>query len=202
MKIIDRYIAKQLLVPIIFCSIALIFLVFMADIFDYLDEMLRHKTSLAYILKYYLLLIPETFVATISWACLLATIYVLTSFNYHNEIIAMKIAGLEITSIIRPIIFIGFFLGIISFLISDQIVPKSSIVAEQILKERIEKKKAKEKRKVFENITYYGGKNRLYYARTFYAKDSRMEDFIILWLDGKKNVKKKTVAREAKWTGN
>src|SRR3989338_11205062 len=100
--------------------------------------MLRHKTSFAYILKYYLFLIPETFVDSISWACLLATIYVLTSFNYHNEIIAMKVAGLEITSIIRPIIFIGFFMGILSFLISDQIVPITSARAEQILKEKIE----------------------------------------------------------------
>jgi lipopolysaccharide export system permease protein len=126
MKIIDRYIAKQLLIPILFCSMTLIFLVFVADIFDYLDEMVRHKTSLSYILKYYFLLIPETFVGTISWACLLATLYVLTSFNYHNEIVAMKVAGLEITSIIRPIIFIGFCIGIFSFLVSDQIVPRKN----------------------------------------------------------------------------
>ena len=202
MKIIDRYIAKQLLVPIIFCSIALIFLVFMADIFDYLDEMLRHKTSFAYILKYYLLLIPETFVATISWACLLATIYVLSSLNYHNEIIAMKIAGLEITSIIRPIIFIGFFMGILSFLISDQIVPMASRKAAEILKERIEKKRSKEERGIFEHVTHYGGKNRLYYARAFHTKEEKLEDFIVLWLDSDRNVKKKTVAREAIWNGS
>lgn len=202
MKIIDRYLMKQLLMPILLCAFMLMVLVFMADIFDYLDEMVKNKTGLFYILKYYLILSPQTFVDIIPWASLLGTIYVLTTFNVHNELTAMKVAGLEITSIIRPIIFIGFFLGIISFLISDQIVPKTSMAAEQILKERIEKKKAKDKRKVFENITYYGGKDRLYYARTFYAKDSRMEDFIILWLDGKKNVKKKTVAREAKWTGN
>lgn len=202
MKIIDRYLMKQLLMPILLCAFMLMVLVFMADIFDYLDEMVKNKTGLFYILKYYLILSPQTFVDIIPWASLLGTIYVLTTFNVHNELTAMKVAGLEITSIIRPIIFIGFFLGIISFLISDQIVPKTSMAAEQILKERIEKKKVKEKRKVFENITYYGGKNRLYYARTFYAKESRMEDFIILWLDGKKNVKKKTVAREAKWTGN
>lgn len=202
MKIIDRYIAKQLLIPIIFCSLTLIFLVFMADIFDYLDEMVRHKTSLSYILKYYFLLIPETFVATISWACLLATIYVLTGFNYHNEIIAMKVAGLEITSIIRPVIFIGFFVGILSFLISDQIVPSASRKAAEILKERIEKKKTKEERGVFENVTHYGGKNRLYYARLFHAKEEKLDDFIILWLDSDRNVKKKTVAREAVWNGS
>jgi len=201
MKILDRYLMKQLLFPILICTFTLIFLVFMADIFDYLDEMVKYKTGIFYILKYYLILVPQTFVDIIPWASLLGTIYVLTTFNYRNELTAMKVAGLEITSIIRPIIFIGFFIGIITFLIGDQIVPKTSVKAEQILKERIEKKKTKDKREVFENVTYYGGNNRLYYARKFFAKEARMEDFIILWLDGKKNVKKKTVAREAKWTG-
>ncbi len=202
MKILDRYLMKQLLFPIFICAFTLIFLVFMADIFDYLDEMVKYKTGIWYILKYYLILTPQTFVDIIPWASLLGTIYVLTTFNYRNELTAMKVAGLEITSIIRPIIFVGFFIGILCFLISDQIVPKTSVRAEQILKERIEKKKTKEKREVFENVTYYGGNDRLYYARKFYSKEGRMEDFIILWLDAKKNVKKKTVAREAKWTGS
>ncbi|MBI4373092.1 MAG: LptF/LptG family permease [Candidatus Omnitrophica bacterium] len=202
MKILDRYIIQQLLLPILICTATLILLVFMADIFDYLDEMIRHKTGFHYIVLYYLILTPETFVDVVPWACFLATIYVLVSFNYHNETTAMKVAGLEITSIIRPILLIGFSIGILSFLVSDQIVPKTSPRAGQILKERIEKKEGKEKRRVFENLTYYGGKDRLYYARAFYAKEQKLEDFIVLWLDSKKNVKKKTVAREAVWTGS
>ncbi|MBI4367836.1 MAG: LptF/LptG family permease [Candidatus Omnitrophica bacterium] len=199
MKILDRYLAKQLIFPIFFCSASLIFLVMMADIFDYLDEMVRHKTSFLFILKYYALLTPEIFVDTIPWASLLGTIYVLTSFNYHNEITAMKVSGLEITSIIRPIVFIGFLLGLSSFLISDQMVPKTTRKANEILKERIENKKTVADRKTFENVTYYGGKDRLYYARVFNLRESKLEDFIILWLDAKKNVKKKTVAQEAIW---
>ncbi|MBI1977142.1 MAG: LptF/LptG family permease [Candidatus Omnitrophica bacterium] len=201
MKLLDRYLVKQLLFPILFCSATLIFLVFMADIFDYLDEMIKHKTGIQHILIYYLLLIPETFVSTIPWASLLGTTYVLTYFNYHNEITAMKVAGLEITSIIRPVIFAGFALGIISFIVSDQIVPFTSKRAANILNERIEQKKTKEKREIFDNVTYYGGKDRLYYTRTFNAKEEKMEDFIILWLDSHRNVKKKTVAREARWNG-
>jgi len=201
MKILDRYLIKQLIFPIFFCTCTLIFLVFMADVFDYLDEMVKNKTPLPQILLYYLALIPETFISIIPWASLLGTIYVLTGFNYHNEIIAMKVSGLEITSIIRPIIFIGFLLGIVSFLVSDQIVPITAPKANQILKERIEKKKTKEKREVFENVTYYGGKDRLYYARLFFGKEQKLQDFIVLWLDSKRNVKKKTVAHEAIWTG-
>ena len=202
MKILDRYLTKELIIPIFFCSATLIFLVFMADIFDYLDEIVRNKTSIGQIIQYYLLLTPETFVEILPWASLLATIYVLTHFNYHNEITAMKVAGLEITSIIRPIIMIGFLLGISSFIISDQVVPKTSHKATEFLKEQIELKKTKEKRGIFENITYYGGRDRLYYASAFHAKEQKLSDFIVLWLDSKRNVRKKTVAREAVWTGS
>src|SRR3989338_2274207 len=175
MKILDRYLAKQLIFPILFCSASLIFLVMMSDIFYYLDEMVRHKTSFFFILKYYALLTPEIFVDIIPWASLLGTIYVLTSFNYHNEITAMKVSGLEITSIIRPIVLIGFLLGLSSFLISDQIVPKTTRKANEILKERIENKKTKADRKTFENVTYYGGKDRLYYDRVFNLRESKLE---------------------------
>jgi lipopolysaccharide export system permease protein len=178
----------------------LVFLVFMADVFDNLDEMLKNRTSFVYVLKYYLALFPQTFVGTISWASLLAIIYVLTGFNYHNEITAMKVAGLEITSIIRPIIFIGFILGIVTFIVSDRVVPKSSQIANRILTEHIQKKaEERTSQKMYENVTYYGGSNRLYYARNFDSRTQVIEDFIILWLDNKKNVKKKTVAREARW---
>jgi len=139
MTLLDRYLTRQLLYPIFFCVISLVFLVFMADIFDNLDQMIKNKTPVLLILKYYLALVPETYIATISWASLLGCVYVLTSFNYHNELTAMKIAGLEITSIIRPLIFIGFALGVLSFIINDQVVPRTSQIANVILMEHIEK---------------------------------------------------------------
>lgn len=200
MKILDRYLIKQLLIPILFCSCTLIFLVFMADIFDRLDEILKNKTSFGYLLSYYLALTPKAFVETISWASLLGTIYVLTTLNFHNEITAMKVSGLEITSIIRPVVFVGFLIGVLTFVVSDCFVPEMTRKATEIKEERIELKKTKKQRKMFENVTYFGGGNRLYYARSLDLNAKKLNDFIILWLDGQKRVRKKTIAQEAVWT--
>src|SRR3989338_2306686 len=104
MKILDRYITKQLLVPIFFCSCALIFLFFMADVFDNLSDFLKNRTGFSYLFRYYMALTPSAFIETLSWASLLGTIYVLTNLNYHNEITAMKVSGLEITSFVRPVL--------------------------------------------------------------------------------------------------
>jgi len=202
MKILDRHVITQLAFPILFCSCALMFLVLVSDLFDNLDEMLKNKTTIHHILLYYASLIPYLFVQTISWASLLGTIYVLASFNYHNEMIAMKCAGLEITSIIRPILLIGFSIGVITFLVNERLVPVMSRNAHQILEERIEKKRSAAQREVYENVTYYGGRDRLYYVRVFDANRQTLEHFTILWLDQKKKIRKKTIAREAVWTGS
>jgi len=203
MTILDRYFTKQILFPILFCLSALIFLVLMSDVFNHLDEMLKNSTPIVLIMKYYLALLPEMFVSTISWASLLGVVYVLTTFNYHNEITAMKVAGLEITSIIRPIIFIGFFLGITSFLVSDLLVPKSSRAADRILTNHIQKKNVKiDNQNNFEHVTYYGGTDKLYYARKLDVEAQRIDDFIVLWLDSERNVRKKTVAQKALWQGS
>ena len=73
MKRLDRYIIRELIGPIVFCSISLITLVLIADVFDNLDEMLRSKTSTFFIFKYYINLVPLAFSQTISWASLLGT---------------------------------------------------------------------------------------------------------------------------------
>ena len=140
MKILDRYLLKQLVFPIFFCTCTLIFLVFMADVFDNINEMLRNETKIYHILLYYVALTPQTFVQVISWASLLGTIYVLASFNYHNELTAMKVAGMEIVSIVRPVVFVGFALGVITFLVNDRIVPYSSQKAEEMRLEFIDVK--------------------------------------------------------------
>src|SRR3989338_617902 len=202
MKTLDRYLFKQLLIPIIFCTFTLIFLVFVADLFDKLDDMLKNKADMIHILQYYILITPQTFASIISWASLLATMFVLSNLNFHNEITAMKVCGLEITSIIRPILFVGLGIGVIAFIVNDKIVPTTSRLATSILEKEIEKKESANQREIFSNVTYFGGGNRLYFARSFDPEIKQLSDFIILWLDDHKQVKKKTTAQKAIWTGS
>ncbi len=183
MKVLDRYLVRELIFPILFCSLTLIFLILVADLFDNLDELLRNKTPILIILRYYLSLIPISFTQTIAWAVWLGTIFLLVQFGLHNELMAMKAAGLKILTIVRPMIFLGLLLGIVTFLIADRVVPKTSRTANELLEIYIEKKKGKEDRKVFKNVTYYSGGDTLYYFRKFSPKTKTVEGAIIIWLD-------------------
>ncbi len=183
MKVLDRYLVRELLMPILFCSLTLVFLILVADLFDNLDELLRNKTPILIILRYYLSLIPFSFTQTIAWSIWLGTIFLLVNLGLHNELTAMKAAGIKILTIVRPLIFLALLLGIITFLIADRIVPKTYRAANELLEIYIEKKKGKEDRKVFKNVTYYSGGNTLYYFRKFAPRPKTLEDAIIIWMD-------------------
>jgi lipopolysaccharide export system permease protein len=201
LKVLDRYLVRELIFPIIFCSLTLIFLILVADLFDNLDELLKNKTPILIILRYYLSLIPISFTQTIAWAVWLGTIFLLVQLGLHNELMAMKVAGLKILTIVRPMIFLGLLLGIITFLIADRVVPKTSRTANELLEIYIEKKKDNKDRKVFKNVTYYSGGNTLYYFRKFSPKPKTVEDAIIIWLDpATHHTTQKIFAQKGSWT--
>lgn len=200
MRVLDRYLLRELFIPILLCSLTLVFLVLIADLFDNLDTLLKNRTPLLHIFHYYLMLVPFAFSQTIPWATLLGTLYLLVSFNSHNEIVAMKVAGLEITTIIRPLIFLGFLIGIFGFLVSDHLVPQTFRIASEIREIHIEKKRGKEEGKVYQNVTYYSEGNRLQYYRYFDYGKKQVEDVILLWLDPRtRNTQRKMVAKKGTW---
>jgi LPS export ABC transporter permease LptG len=202
LKVLDRYLVRELIFPILFCSLTLILLILVADLFDNLDELLRNKTPVLIILRYYLSLIPVSFTQTIAWAVWLGTIFLLVHMGLHNELMAMKAAGLKILTIARPMIFLGLLLGIITFLVADRVVPKTYRTANELLEIYIEKKKGAEDRKVFKNVTYYSGGNTLYYFRKFAPRPKTVEGAIVIWLDPvTHHTTQKIFAQKGAWTG-
>ena len=203
MKVLDRYLVRELIFPIIFCSLTLIFLILVADLFDNLDGLLGNKTPILIILRYYLCLIPISFTQTIAWATWLGTIFLLVHMGLHNELMAMKAAGLKILTIVRPMIFLGLLLGIITFLVADRVVPKTYRTARELLEIYIENKKGAEDRKIFKNVTYYSGGNTLYYFRKFAPRPKTVEGAIIIWLDPvTHHTTQKIFAQKGAWADN
>lgn len=200
MRVLDRYLIRELIVPIILCSITLVFLVLIAELFDNLDDLLKSHTPLQYVFRYYLTLTPYVFTQTLPWATLLGTLFLLVNFNFHNEIIAMKIAGLEIITIIRPILFLGFLIGIVNFLVSDHVVPQTFRIAREMKELHIRQKQGKEEGRTYSNVTYYGEGNQLHYYRYFDYKKKQVEDVILLWLDPQtRKSQRKMVAKKGAW---
>ena len=202
MKVLDRYLTRELLIPILYICLALIFLILIADLFDNLDDLLRHNIPLRVIFSYYLSLVPFAFTQIIAWSIWLGTLFLLVNLGFHNELTAMKSAGLKITTIIRPVMFLGFVFGILTFLLNDRVVPPTFREASQLREIYIEKKK-KETAGEAHNITYYAKGNQLYFFREFSESKKEVQGAVALWLSHEGSSKrKKMVAKSGHWNGS
>ncbi|MFC1809757.1 LptF/LptG family permease [Candidatus Omnitrophota bacterium] len=201
MRILDKHILKSILLPVIFCSYTLILLFLIADVFDHLSEILNNKTPILTILRYYSLLIPFAFSQTISWALLLGCIYVFSTFTRHHELIAMKANGLDIIKIATPIIFLGFCISILTFIMNDRVVPPTFRLAQDIKNAYIDTDSKKNTEMMIENITLLTN-NAQYYVKSMNTKTNEITDVRVHYLDKDHDIAKRIVAKKGTWNGS
>lgn len=196
MRILERYILNSFLRLFFGCILAFLFLYIIIDIFSHLDEFLRQKATLQFLIKYYIWSLPFIFVQITPIVCLLGGIYTLGTLNYHNELIAMRTSGLSIFKIVRPQLIAIAIICLFVFLVNDKIIPQSQLITSN-LKMLIEKK---EKPREITNLSIYGTKNRLFFINKFIPKENRIEGITVLEQDKNQDVRKKIVARYGIWS--
>ena len=96
MKIIDRYIGKQLAVTAILSIAVLSVILVIGNVFKLLDLLLNHDVPLKYILTFMLYILPFSLVFTIPWGFLTAVLLVFGKLSAENELIALRTSGLSI----------------------------------------------------------------------------------------------------------
>src|SRR5258707_5517020 len=137
MRLLDRYLLRELLIPLAYCLCGfLIFWVF-SDLFSQMAEFQRKKLVAHDIIAYYLVSTPEFLVVVVPIALLLALLYALTNHARHHEITAMRAAGVSLWRLCLPYFALGLLASIVLFAVNEFWVPKSAEAADQILTRRL-----------------------------------------------------------------
>jgi len=203
MKILDRYLIKNFILPLAYCLFLFCFLYVVIDIFSHLDDILRNKVPMNILLQYYASFTPLIFVQTSPVASLLAVVYMLSMLNKSNELTAAKACGVSIGRLLLPIFAVGLVLSMFTFLVNENIVPKSVITAEKIKSDYIEMISTERKNlQTIENLTVYGEENQLIYAKDFNPVNNSLTDIIIFERDNKQQLRRKILANKALWNGS
>lgn len=203
MRILDRYIIKNFLMPLIYCLFLFCFLYVVVDIFGHLDEILKNKVPGSILFQYYLSFIPLIFVQSAPVAALLAIVYMLSVLNKNNELTAIKACGISMGRLLLPIFSIGVVLSLAIFLINENLVPRTVVTVNKIKTDYIEKLDDDQaKLKTVRNLTVYGRDNRMIYAKQFDPVNKNLLDIIILEHGEDQRLRRKVLAREAAWTGS
>lgn len=125
MRILDRYLLRELLVPFGYCLGG--FWVFWAafDLFTSLNDFQKDGFSAGELAQYYAYRTPEMLVMLLPIAFLLALLYALTDMARHHELTAMRAAGVGLWRITLPYLGVGLFLSGAMFMLNEFIVPNA-----------------------------------------------------------------------------
>ena len=125
MRLLDRYLLRELMVPLAYCLGGFLLFWITFDLFGTLALFQEAHLSAAEIAEFYLVKVPELLVVVAPIALLLAQLYSLTKHSRHHEIIAMRAAGLSLWRISAPYLAVGFLFSIILFFLNEVLAPES-----------------------------------------------------------------------------
>ena len=139
MRLLDRYLFRELLTPLAFCLGG--FLVFWVsfDAFNNLSDFQEAKLRPLDILAYYLAMAPEFLATILPIVLLLALLYTLTNHTRHNEITAMRAAGVGLWRVCVPYLAVGLAATVALFMLNEWCAPRGGDWAERIMSRHIPK---------------------------------------------------------------
>jgi lipopolysaccharide export system permease protein len=134
MRLLDRYLLRELLIPLGYCLGG--FLIFWIA-FDLISSLNRYQDSslnLRDVAELYVVKLPEVLVLILPIALLLALLYTLTNHARHNELTAIRAAGVSLMRICAPYLVVGLVLSPMLFVMSEYLAPNSADREVEILK--------------------------------------------------------------------
>jgi lipopolysaccharide export system permease protein len=139
MRLLDRYLFRELLTPLAYCLGGFLIFWITYDLFTELQEMQEHKLHLLDVIEYSVAMTPEFLVTILPVVLLLALLYTLTNHTRHNEITAMRAAGVSLWRLCVPYLVVGLAASVVLFWVNEWCVPRSANWAERILNRHVQK---------------------------------------------------------------
>jgi len=139
MRLLDRYLLRELLAPFGYCLGGFLLFWISSELFKDLGDLQRAQMTLADIAEFYIVTSPEMIAIVLPVALLLSLLYALTQHARHNEITAMRAAGISLWRLALPYLLVGFVSSIALFAINELWAPDADVRGEFIKARRVQK---------------------------------------------------------------
>ena len=176
MKIVYKYLIKKFVGPfaLTFSFSLVIFL--MQFLWLYVDELVGKGLEI-YIILQFLFYASASFVASsASLGILLSSLMTFGAMGEHYELVALKSAGISITTLMIPLSVFTIFIGIISFVFSDSVAPRSFLKQKNLI---YNIKDQKPTLAIDEGVFYEGIDNYIIRIGKKHRDNERIEDVLI-----------------------
>src|SRR6202521_4407900 len=104
MKLIDRFVSRELLVNVLFAIAVLSLVLVVGNIFRKLLPLLvNHDVPMEYLITFIAYVLPFSLIFTIPWGLLTAILLVFGRLSADNELMALRSSGVSIARICHPL---------------------------------------------------------------------------------------------------
>ena len=136
MRLLDRYLLRELLIPFGYCLGGFLIFWMAFDLFAMLNDFQKAGLSLLDVGHYYVVQAPEFLIIILPVALLLSLLYALTNHARHHELTAIRAAGVSLWRLSLPYFGVGLALSALSFAANEFWVPDSVDAAKRLLEGR------------------------------------------------------------------
>ena len=133
MRLIDRYLLRELMIPLGYCLGGFLLFWISFDLFTSLNEFQKASLSWGEIALFYALRAPELLVVILPVALLLALLYALTHHARHHELTAIRAAGSSLWRIALPYFGVGLSFAGLLYALNEEIVPDAAERCQELL---------------------------------------------------------------------
>ncbi len=140
MKILRHYILRELLRPFLISLMFFTFVFLVGNLVKLADLLINKGVSLWDILKILIFLIPGLLSFIVPTSALAAILLVFGSFSQNNEITAMRASGINLFSIVLPVLLTTFLMSLALLFLNDQVESEAQFAYRRAAKELLLKR--------------------------------------------------------------
>ena len=133
MKILSKYILREHAGPFILSVMVITFIMLLDRVLDLLNLIITKHLDIWTTTQIFVLSLPFMLALAIPMAVLVATIMAFGRLSSDNEITAFKASGINIYSMMKPVVIVAVLISIFMIYFNDHILPESNYALKNLL---------------------------------------------------------------------
>ncbi|HYK89578.1 MAG TPA: LptF/LptG family permease [Acidobacteriota bacterium] len=131
-KVLDLYVSRGFFVYFLWSLLTCGSLFIILTLFDLLDNIIRNRISLSFVIDYFVFLTPQILMWVVPMSVLLAILINFGILEKYSEVTALKAGGWSLYRISMPVFLIAAVLCVNMYLLQDYILPYANIRQDSI----------------------------------------------------------------------
>ena len=200
MRILDRYLIKQFCFVLLFSLIAFWVIFLVVDLVEHLDKFIDKQAAFFVVVKYYFYYTPYILVLSLPVSMLLSSLFSLGQLAKHNELTAMKSAGISLYRILLPLFILAFVMSLFVMGFGEILVPITYQKMMEVKTVEIEKGK-RETNIILNNVFVQEEDGRIFHLATYDTKEKIGTGALVQRFE-ENRLKEEIRAKKVRWENN